>query len=297
MKYTLYIFTLIILGTHFANAGSLDIETKNTDTDYKVGDEILFEVNLDTQNEFYNAVSGTLTFDNTFEIKQIITGGSAISAWVENPANAKSNSIDFAGIIAGGFNGSEKVFQVIAIPAKSGPVNISLINSSIFLNDGSGTEFQIPDKFLTTQIRNTSPGEENVRITLKDNISPQVFDVTITSDPNIADGKYVLIFEAIDKGTGIRTYEVLEGRKVFTQAKSPYVLVNQKLNERIYVKAIDYDGNETAVRVEVPGKVCVGTKCFDQKFTILILIVVFIFSFILWRKQSKELKRISETIS
>lgn len=297
MKYTLYIFTFFIITTNFALAGFLDIDILGGNTDHKVGDEILFEVNLNTEDGFYNAVTGELLVDENFEIKQIITGGSVISAWVENPTNSKNNQIDFAGIIAGGFKGNTKVFQIVAIPKNEGASSLYLQNISIFLNDGLGTEKILPSKNISLNIRNLAPGEDNVRITMKDNISPEKFDVILTRDSNIEGGKYVLIFEAIDKGSGIRTYEVLEGKKVFTQAKSPYVLVNQRLNERIYVKAIDYDGNERVVRVEVPGKVCVGIKCFDQKITILVLVIGFILSFILWRKQSKEFRKISETSS
>ncbi|MEZ4103268.1 MAG: hypothetical protein R3B55_01765 [Candidatus Paceibacterota bacterium] len=297
MKYLSYIFIFFIFGAQISFAGSLDIKISDKNEVAKVGDEILITINLDTGEDFYNAVQGRITLDNIFEIKRIITGGSIVSAWIENPSDTKNNSVDFSGIIAGGFKGEEKLFQIIVSPKYEGSGNIVLSEVSIFLNDGNGTEERKPETLTSVRAVNLSPGETNKVINLVDKISPENFEVTLIKDKNIEDGKYILIFEANDKGSGIRSYEIVEGKKKFTAIKSPYVLENQRLNERIYVTAIDHNENTRTVQVEIPGKICVGTKCFDRKIIISILGIIFIASFILWRRQSEELRKISKTSS
>ena len=295
MKYLYYILILFFFTIQNAFAGFLDFNITNQN-DIKVGDEIEVNLNLNSEGISYNTVSGILNVDPNLEIKQIKTGGSIVSAWIENPSRAKSNEIKFSGIIAGGFNGNGTIFQIILIPKNPGAHNVQIQNSFILLNDGLGTEKSLPNKNLIINSRELLEGEQNILIASKDKMSPENFEVILTKDKNIADGKYVLIFEAIDKGSGVKTYEVLEGKKLFKQAESPYVLVNQKINERIYVKAIDYDGNERVSKVYIPEKICIGNKCFDQKITILILIFAFILSFIIWRRQSQQLRRISERL-
>ncbi len=296
MKYFLYFFILFLSLTSSVFAGSFEIDAENNSKEYKTGDEIIFEANLKTGGNFYNAIKGEVTVDERFVLKQIVTGGSIVSAWIENPSDTKNNTINFSGIIAGGYNGNGMIFKMILIPKQSGDLNVSTNNSFIYLNDGEGTEEKVIENSQIVSVRNLYVGEENTVINLKDNIAPERFEVTLTKDKNIADGEYILIFEATDKGSGIKTYEVLEGKNLFKQAKSPYMLVNQKINERIYVKAIDYSGNERVVRVNMEDKVCLGNKCFNEKITISILLGLFILSFILWRKQSRDFKKLSETL-
>lgn len=296
MKTKFYILIIFLIYAAPAFSASFDIVPKTSDPDYKVGDEILFEINLDTNGLSYNTVDGKVLVGNNLEIKQVITGSSIISAWIESPIDTKNNQIDFSGIIAGGFKGNGNLFQIILVPKYSGETNISTSENFVYINDGLGTEEKIEDTIHIVDVRDTYKKEQNTLVYLKDTTPPEKFEVTLIKDRKIEDGKYILVFQAIDKGSGIKTYEILEGKKLFKQATSPYVLVNQKINERIYVKAIDHDGNERTVRVYIPEKVCLGVKCFDQKIAILILICAFILSFILWRKQSKEFKEISENI-
>jgi len=294
MKYFLYIFILFIINTNLALAGSIDFNIENYNI--RVGDEVLIDIYLKTDGESYNTVSGKLNVSQDFEIRQIKNGNSIVSAWIENPSKSKSNQINFSGIIAGGFNGNGTIFQIVVVPKEEGILNISLSDLSILFNDGIGTEKKDQDKYISINAKILAPGENNKIIALKDVTPPEDFEVILFKDKNIEEGKYVLIFQATDKGSGVKTYEVSEGKKLFKQAESPYVLVNQNINERIYVKAIDYNGNERISIVYIPEKVCIGFKCFSKKTALLILIGTFILSFILWRKQSKEFKKISERL-
>ncbi len=297
MKYFLYFFILFFSSISPVLSASFSIDPENKTEEYRVGDEIIFEANLDTNEKYYNAIQGEVIVDERFSIKQVITGGSIISAWIENPSNAKNNTVDFSGIVAGGYKGKGTLFKLLLIPKEKGDLNIQTINSFTYLNDGQGTEEKILDNSYTFSVRDLYENELNIKINSQDKIPPEKFEVLLVRDKNMSDGKYVLVFEATDKGSGVKTYEVLEGKNLFKQARSPYVLVNQKINERIYVKAIDYSGNERVVKVNIEKKVCIANKCFKEKIAMLALLGLFLLSFILWRKQSKDFKKISEIVS
>ncbi len=294
MKKILYTILIFIIFPTAVFAGDVFLSFEASDT--KVGDEILLGVEIDTQNKFYNAIEGTLIVGENIEVKQIITGSSVISAWIENPSKTKTNEISFAGIIAGGFNGNGKIFEIVAVPKDARSAEFLIKDVSIFLNDGAGTEEKITDSQKILQVREKGAYEENYVVLLTDRNPPEPFDVIIVKDINIADGKYVLIFEALDKGTGVKVYEVTEGRRVFRDAQSPHVLENQKLNKKITVKAMDYAGNERIMKVPIDGKICIGVECFNERILLVAVIALLLLTFIVWKKQSKELKRIQERL-
>lgn len=291
-KFILITLILIFSTTNYVFASNVYIE--KSQEDIKVGDEVLINLQLDTENAFYNAIQGKISVSNNLEIKQVVTGSSIISAWIENPSKSKSNEIEFSGIIAGGYKGTGTIFGLIIIPKDKSVSKIQAKDISLFLNDGQGTEINKENYSIEILARNLKANESNSKIETKDTRPPIPFEVILTQDKNIDNGKYILIFETQDKDSGIKTYQVLEGKKLFEQAESPYVLKNQKINERIYVKAIDYENNERVSKVSIPGKTCIGIKCIDQKFIIILIALIFVLSFIIWNKQSKELKRIEK---
>ncbi len=297
MKYLFYLILIIVVPTNIALAGYFNINKNSDFSENKVGDEILLSIEIQTENESYNAVSGNLNIDEGLEIQQVVLRNSVVSAWVTNPSKATSNNISFAGIIAGGLQGSGTLFEVVAVPKYDGNFNINLSQSSLFKNDGLGTEEIKENKNLNLQVRNLFPGENNNKLNWQDKTAPEYFEAILVKDENISENKYVIIFEAIDKGSGIRSYDILEGKKLFEQVESPYVLKNQKINEKIYVKARDYYGNERVVRVDVPNRLCFGIKCFNQNIVIPIITFVFLLFLFIWRKQAKEFKKIEEKIS
>lgn len=293
MKKIIFITTifLVLLGGNSASAASLLIDQENSLP--KTGDELLLTVSMNTEGESYNTVSGVLTLDRSLELRQIITGASVISAWLENPQNTKSNTIHFSGIIAGGLSGTGTLFQIIAVPKSAGTAQLTADTISFFRNDGTGSEEYIQPASLTLSIQNLAPGETNKKIKLLDTIPPELFEVILTQDKNIANNNHILIFNAIDKGSGIKTYSVLEGRKLFEHATSPYVLKNQRINEKIYVKAIDYEHNERVVAVRIPNKTCLVTYCIPNQSIVILFGILCIISFFIWRKQSTIFKKIS----
>lgn len=297
MKYGLHILIFFIFSVHFTSAADFSIKPTGEPNDYKVGDEILFEFNLVTENISYNAIEGNLRIDENFTLQQIITGSSVISAWIENPSQSKDNIVNFAGIIAGGYDGTGTIFNLVLTPKKSGELKIFTNNNFVYVNDGNGTKISVPNLQTSINVRELLPEEKNNKFNLKDTTAPENFTVEVLKDNNLQDGKYVLIFSTTDKGSGIKSYEVTEGKKVFKNVSSPYLLVNQKINERMYVKAIDYNGNERVVELNAQKQFCIANICINKKIIVLILAISFMVFLIIWKKQSQSFKKISENIS
>lgn len=285
----LILIFILVINAKSVLAGNITVEKSLPKvSDIKVGDEVLVTVDLKSDGTAYNAVEGTILVNDKFEIEKTITGSSVISIWLENPNNFSGNSINFSGIVPSGYNAESGQIMSIVLKAKSsGAGSISLKNANLFENDGLGTSIRIPEKDLWLNIAGAPANYEPYKISVKDETSPEVFKVSLIREKDLFDGKYALIFRADDKGSGIKEYDITEGKKVFKQVNSPYLLENQRLNEKIYVTAFDFTGNSREVRVVVPNKVCIGIKCFN-KYAFIVVCALVIVSLVLWFLKKKK---------
>jgi len=91
-----------------------------------------------------------------------------------------------------------------------------------------------------------------------DTTKPEVFKPEIGKDSSVFEGKYFLSFSTNDKLSGIDHYELMETRnkkqETWKRAKSPYVLEDQSLRSKIFVKAVDKAGNEQISKISPPPK-------------------------------------------
>jgi|SRR3989344_1874919 len=218
-------------------------------------------VEVNTGVEDINALEGILVLPESMNVREIQTGNSVILIWVEEP-HQTGNIITFAGITPGGFTGMYPIFTVSGEFDARDLEWVQFESVNALKNDGSG--MSVPVKM------SLSPAELKT-----DAEPPEDFTPVITSDPNIFDGKYFLVFATQDKASGIDHYEVREGRwGWFREAESPYLLKHQQLNRDVYIKAIDNIGNE---RVSIlPARV--HRKWWGESglFVILIVIVLFV---------------------
>ncbi|MDO8558763.1 MAG: cohesin domain-containing protein [bacterium] len=86
-------------------------------------------------------------------------------------------------------------------------------------------------------------GKWTPKITYKamiDSSPPESFQLEVAKIKN----ENYLIFMSSDNISGIDYYEVKEGDGEWQKARSPYLLKNQKLGEKILAKAVDMSGNE-----------------------------------------------------
>jgi len=241
---------------------------------------------LNTEGESINALEGKILFSNELlELKEINDGGSIVSFWLDKPTTLNNTNINnarndtnidmtrkdtndfthentlkerqdvvFSGIVPGGFSGEKGlILSLVFKTKKEGKTFIEILDSKVLLNDGLGTEAKLKTENLLISINpNISVSEYVIPV---DKEPPEDFKPEIVSDPNIFDGKYSLIFETKDKGSGIDKYFIYENTRKRTRidtkdwmiAESPYLLKDQKLRSYIYVKAVDKAGNERIV--------------------------------------------------
>ena len=114
----------------------------------------------------------------------------------------------------------------------------------------------------------------------------------MVSDPNLFDGKHFLVFQAVDKQSGIDHYEVLEVRSghqpvdqdsLWERAESPYELKDQGLRSDIYVRAVDRSRNFIVAKVSARHPQAVsGSWPFGM---MLLILIFFIILLLLWSKR------------
>lgn len=210
-----------------------------------------FEVDfiLNTEEENINAIEGVISFPIEFlELKEIRYGDSIINFWIEQPNIVLKNQIVFSGITPGGYIGRKGlVFKIIFQSIKEGSGVITIHDSKALLNDGKGTKAKVNISDLKFSISQKSSFKPSPVLKIKDATPPELFEPIIARDDNIFNGQYFLVFATQDKGSGIDHYEIKEGGRKFVIAKSPYLLQNQNLSEKIILKAIDKNNNERVV--------------------------------------------------
>lgn len=275
------VFVLCILPVlSFASTVFVESEKIN----FKTGEEFLAEIFLDTESETINALEGELLFSSDFlEIIELRDGNSSINFWVEKPGSIEQGKISFSGITPLGVTGDKKfVFSVLFKTKKSGNSVVDLEKVQVLKNDGTGEKASVEILPLTFSISHELSDKDQDQ--LVDNVAPEDFFPQISSDPEIFDGKSFLVFFTQDKGKGLRGFQVKEGfLGRFKEAKSPHLLQDQSLKKRIYVKAIDIDGNDRVVAIN---------KTFDYSTLLYAIIIVMILKisakFYLQKKYAKK---------
>jgi len=224
-----------------------------------VGTEQTFEVKLllNTGGERINALSGTITFANSAtELINISNANSVIPLWVVAP-HKTPKGITFAGVIPGGYNGSNGLVITLTLRGtRIGTNSITLQSASAFLNDGTGSEVPVTTTPLFVSINASSHKKVFVQ---KDTIPPESFTPHVARELSVFNNRWFVAFSTTDKGTGIARYEVKEAPiqilamfLPWVSVTSPHVLTNQGLTDYIYVRAIDHAGNSRTEEINPP---------------------------------------------
>jgi len=217
--------------------------------DFSVG------VKVDAENQI-NAISVGIFIPPEIALIDAVIGNSIINFWVEKPSFDESSRIlTFSGIVPGGFQGEKEPLLTIKIKT-AGQEGKAILTfnkekTKIYLHTSEGVEDSLELESLTLPI---IKGKENIIVKTDDNDSPENFKPEISRDPNIFENRRFLVFATQDKGAGVDHYEVCEGSKTKCAiAESPYLLHYQKLNKKIFVKAVDKSGNER-IAILLPQK-------------------------------------------
>jgi hypothetical protein len=241
-------------------------------------EDFLVPIFLDSNNESVNALEGAISFpQNTLELKEIRDGNSTVNFWIEKPHGVASGSIVFSGITAGGFSGLKNfLFSMVFRAKQTGSGSIKFENAQVLQNNGLGTKTSVSGRPFNFSVSDENKISNPDSLTIKDNERPEIFKPHIGNDPAIYSGGYFLAFSAQDKGSGLDHYEVREGYwGKYNVAESPYLLADQSLDKKIYVKAIDKNGNETVVVLNALKPARWYLYCLIIVIILLICILIF----------------------
>lgn len=266
-------------------------------TDVGVGDEIIVDVLLDTQGKSINAIEGDIIIPHTMNMREVRTGESLITMWIEYPQRYEDEDeqerIVFSGITPGGLSGqSVHIFSLVLKADKEGIEDINSEDVRVLLNDGLGSE----DTTHIQTLRVVVAGESQHRVVddLEDTDPPGFFDIQIGSDVSLFEGKQFAAFHSIDKGVGIDRYEMKECHtrtfsyfRKWRSVESPVQLRDQSLSSFIWIRAIDKNGNERIV-MKTPSNPLLKYADYIIWTIIILIAIVIIVRGKRWIKQKKQ---------
>ena len=255
-----------------------------------VGDTFEVAVMLDTEGESVNALEGIVVFDeDTLTFVSARTGGSIVPLWVTEPQYISGGFV-FRGIIPGGFTGVAesfatktkpgRIFSILFEAKRVGETGFSFDAVEILRNAETPEPVTLEAKKSAFSIV-ANVSEPNFD-TVYDTEPPLPFHPVIVSDPEFFGGETVLLWNTHDKESGVAYYELFiskkelqEGASVsWTRVKSPHVLSKGDIKQYLYVKAVDYAGNEYIAEVS-------PQKSFLSDRFVISLVVFFIVSLVL----------------
>lgn len=275
------IFLGIMIFSHRLFAATITFDTPTFPVG--VGDEFILPLKIESNDESINAISGQLIFnDDKAIVERVETANSVVTAWVEEPY-ISGNAVIFSGIMPGGFkdivdpitqkHNSANLFSLVIKVRKSGDPEISFSDIHVYKNDGLGTEAALVVK--KPELAFEAVGSKREQKIL-DNNPPESFVPLITSDKDIYNGQYVVVFSTTDKESGIDHYEVREGLGRWVRTTSPYLLSDQTLRSVVRVKAVDLAGN---YKIGIVG----NPTLFPFSVFIIPILLILLVLFILWR--------------
>jgi len=227
---------------------------KSSSTRYSVGQSFIVNLICDTSGNVINTISGSVHIpSDMFEVSDIRYGNSVVSLWVDKPRyDEKQGVLYFSGGVPGGFSSSDApIVSFVMHAKKAGRARIGLPDFSLLLNDGSGTEVEkVTLPSYDVRVTESTGGSQESFVAQKDNLPPEDFEVVVSTDRTVSDGKYFVSFFAVDKDSGIDHYEIMEApflmpflRSGWVLSDSPYVLRNQLWITKVTVRAYDGAGN------------------------------------------------------
>jgi len=281
MRYIVFVSVFLIL----VLAGSASAATLYFDPQglngLGVGQEFELQLLVDSGEDTLNGIEASLTYPtDLLELVAITEAGSILQIWLPGqPDDSRAGEITFAGVSLSGFRGDAVNVLSFIFKTKGVGQGLVLANTGrITLADGLGT--QLPSVISRPFVFETQDGVQFTNPSrVRDITPPDFLQPIVTSDPDIFDGQYFLIFSAYDQDSGIDYYEVKEGRGEYTLAQSPYLLSDQTLESDILIRVTDRAGNEKVVRASSKGQ---ASKLYPVGILILAL---FVLLYIVWRKR------------
>lgn len=215
------------------------------------------KLELDRDEVPVNGIKGIINFpDDKISFIRAENGKSIIDLWVKKPELVKSQ-IEFAGVSSHGFDGTIDPFnldkklpglvtRLVFVAKKSGEIDFLTSNTFLNLKDGEGTEIVLSPNKIRLVVLNQ---ENEFKYEIKDNTEPKL-EAEIIRNHNLFNNKYVLVFDANDKESGVKEVSIREGRGSWRVVLSPYLLKDQTRHSIINLKATNFAGLSTIIEIE-----------------------------------------------
>ncbi len=271
----------------------------------RIDEKFIAEVRVDTKGECINAAEVHLLYPRfILQAEEFLSNRSDFTLWPESPEiHDDIGFVTFTGGIPGGYCPEDGESVLLGeILFKVGHTHREVSGearfwggSRIMLNDGLATPLDYTRKrarFTVIPEVAEDPEDPLLKRFLEDSEAPEIFNLQLNRDPGIFGGKYFLIFNARDEGSGIDYFKISEQKRIgfitaesekwerWERAESPYLLQDQTRNSVIKVKAVDRAGNETVKTIHPP------VSWRDVAPWVIVILVAL---FVNWRiKRNKE---------
>lgn len=267
-------------------SATLDLKTINSSIN--INDTITLDIYL-TTDKYINAVLADLNYSkDLLEVQSINTANSIINVWINYPKD-NINFVHFSGIIPGGFEGENgQIFKITFKAKNNGRAKIFLSNIQTLQNDGEGSNVLTSSSPTWVNINNRISNFK-VLASLKGSNAPEIFSPQITKSPYVFKNKWFVVFEAQDKNSGIKKYEILEKRPGVIEIEkwytvtSPYILKDQKLKSNVSIKAIDWNNNERIVVIPAQNQ-----SNFYDNFPLILTFLIILYYAIYKKMKNKK---------
>lgn len=222
-----------------------------------VGDTVIVNLFLDTENADINTVEGDIAIQATrdaINVTQLNTAGSVLSVWPQTPSLSSTGStVTFIGGTPGGFNSTHALAFKLAFTALlPGEVTFTPARISLYANDGQATRVPANLQPLTLNVLPASDSPTAnawTDIITKDNLPPKNLTAILGQDETVYNGQRFLSIHAEDDESGIAYFEVQEGDLPAVRSGNVYLLRNQTGVENITVTAYDQAFNASRITV------------------------------------------------
>jgi len=287
----IYLFTIafMLYMPNITNAASIYFDSDQNE--FFVGDTIILNVRLDTQDKNINVIEGDINInclDKQISLSDISISDSVFSLWPRKPSiSLDSKIISFTGGVPDGVNSKNAtIFKIILNLKETGKIVFKPNNISVYLNDGNGSkdnislqDFEINVLPKPTDYKSYDVWQETLN---NDHTSPEGFKIYFGQDDSVYDGKKFLYFNAVDKTSDIKYYEVQEGDLDSVRSGSTYVIQEQEKQNKIKVTAYDLSGNAKTETYD-PNK-----KSSIFWYVTIVLIAIISFSVFILKKKNRN---------
>lgn len=267
-KYLQPLFLLMLSLLAPLSAAALSVDFDSAELTVNASQEFRVPIVLENPGKVdINTVQATVIIPKeSFSIQTYWLEQSIVPLWVEEPTVTETDTayyVSFTGLIPGGTTASGEILTLIL--KASDPIErttLRLLDPEVYRNTRTAEGVSLGDQYLFVRITPYDAGiVPQQDIVIEDTVPPEDFFPIVGKSQTVFDGDYFVMFQTLDRQTGVAFYDVLESPYFYTteelsenndklywrQATNPMRLQDQTLESYVYVRAHDRAGNSRTV--------------------------------------------------